>query len=86
MTPQDTIDKMQRELDSIDMDEVVLAVAADRKLRRDIHNLLLEYCKGRAGKGEKFKITKRQMGLMVVLEGLIIMSAAREVDTIHTHN
>ncbi len=86
MNPQETIDEMRRELYSIDMEEIVLAVAADGQLKRDIHNLLIEHFKERADKGEKFKVTKRQMGLMVVMEGLIIMSAFRKANEQHLNN
>lgn len=83
---KETIAEMQQELDSTTIEEIIQAVATDNTLKWDIHKVLIDHFTERADKGEKFKVTRRQLGLMVVLEGLIIMSAAREAENHHTQN
>jgi len=74
------IDDIQLELDSVSMQEIMLTTVSNPQLKRDVHEIIISHFKKRSESGEKFDFTKRDLGLAIILEGLIVMSSGRKTD------
>lgn len=73
---------LEEELESVSAREIIQATAENLETKKKIHKMALDF----ALKGEIVgQISKRDFGLLFILEGLTILGAARETDQ-HTNN
>jgi len=83
---RDVTAMLQGELDKLTLDDLTVTTAMHSDMKIKIHELIINYAKGVEKRGERFDLTKHEFGQLVVLEGLIIMSAARTAESHHTNN